>query len=398
MSQNSSAQSSAFSTSQMQPKFKDCKADFDKSPSTFRTWLRLISGIVRNLVGGDQLEGFLDSHLKRERYIANTRPSFLDHPDLDFGPEPTLLGSPSAQASSAEEGDDESLLSAFASQTQPATSIKYSSLSEEAIRLDKSLFHVLFTIVSGTYLVVISDLTGQFARYTCAIIAMWKHNDLSSSNRRILAMNEMGSLVFHGDASKWKVDFISRTRELYESGATLEHYIMQCAFSSFEGKNSQVQAMITEDINKDDLIKPGMSIEKLANKYASFLATLTSGKQAGKINSVRKKWCKNCDAYGHDTKECKSNATEDEAKGDYKGKKHCDFCDKPGHTEEECFFKEKFDKKLKQLEEKKEGDRPARKVGEDKDAEDGSNSSVMNQVSKAEISRVLEAMSKTLSI
>jgi hypothetical protein len=155
--------------------------------------------------------------------------------------------------------------------------------------------------------------------------------------------------------------------------------------------------MITEDINKDDLIKPGMSIEKLANKYASFLATLTSGKQAGKINSVRKKWCKNCDAYGHDAKECKANATEDEAKGDSKGKKHCDLCDKPGHTEEECFFKEKFDKKLKQLEEKKEGDRP-RKVGEDKDAEDGSNSSVMNQVSKAEISRVLEAMSKTLSI
>ena len=67
-------------------------------------------------------------------------------------------------------------------------------------------------------------------------------------------------------------------------------------------------------------------------------------------------------------------------------------------TEEECFFKPKFEKQLKRLEEKKEGDRAARKVGEDKDAEDGSNSSVMNQVSKAEISRVLEAMSKTLSI
>ena len=336
MSEHSSALSAAYSTSQMQPKFKDCRADFDKAPSSFRTWIRLISGIVRNLIGGDQLEAFLDSHLKRQTHIASTRPSFLDHADFDFGPEPQAQGSPSAQASSAEVGDDASLLSDFASQGQAATSVKYSSLSEEAIRLDKSLFHVLFTIISGTYLVVISDLTGHFARYTCAITALWKHNDLSSSNRRIIAMNEMSSLVFHGDASKWKVDFISRTRELYESGATLEHYIMQCAFSSFEGKNSQVQAMITEDINKEDVVKPGMSIERLANKYASFLATLTSGKNAGKVNSVNRKWCQNCRITSHNTADCRTGP---------KGKKgdKCDYCGRAGHPEDKCFLKERHE-------------------------------------------------------
>ena len=40
----------------LQPKFKDCTFDSDKKPEYLRTWLRLLSGIVRNTPHGKQLE------------------------------------------------------------------------------------------------------------------------------------------------------------------------------------------------------------------------------------------------------------------------------------------------------------------------------------------------------
>ena len=89
-------------------------------------------------------------------------------------------------------------------------------------------------------------------------------------------MTSMSELSFQGEAGKWKLDFISRAREIYASGATIEHYIMQCAFSSFHGKNAQVQAMITQDINNPDVVYPGMSLEALATKYSTFMSTMTA--------------------------------------------------------------------------------------------------------------------------
>ena len=101
---------------------------------------------------------------------------------------------------------------------------------------------------------------------------MWKHANLQSANRRIEAMSAMQELHYHGDAGKWKIDFLSRAREVYASHASIEHYIMQCAFNSFEGKCQPLQAKITEDINNDDLVGEGMNLEALASKYGAFLA------------------------------------------------------------------------------------------------------------------------------
>ena len=67
----------------------------------------------------------------------------------------------------------------------------YYQLSPESQALDKALFHTLFTIVQGSYLDLITDLTGENARYTFAIVAMWRHGELGSSTRRIVAMNKM---------------------------------------------------------------------------------------------------------------------------------------------------------------------------------------------------------------
>ena len=41
-----------------------------------------------------------------------------------------------------------------------------------------------------------------------------------------------------------------------QSEVTLQYWMMNCAFKSFEGKNTQVQSMIVEDIINKDVVGP----------------------------------------------------------------------------------------------------------------------------------------------
>ena len=75
-------------------------------------------------------------------------------------------------------------------------------------------------------------------------------------------MTRMQELQYHADASKWKLDFIERAAEVFLSQVTLEYWMMTWAFKSFEGKTTQIQSMIVEDINNKDVVCPGMSVEQ----------------------------------------------------------------------------------------------------------------------------------------
>ena len=291
----------------LQPKFKDCTFDSDKKPEYLRTWLRLLSGIVRNIPHGKQIENFLDSYLQRRLNEATTRPSFLQEAGLQ-------LSAPSAAATSPAEDNDYQESEAEVTINDPSEYPKaYYQLSPESQALDKALFHTLFTIVQGSYLDLITDLTGENARYTFAIVAMWRHGELGSSTRRIVAMNKMQELQYHGDAAKWKLDFISKAREVYSSKLSIEHFIMHCAFKSFEGKNTQVQSMIAADINSDK-VGPDMSLEHLAGNYSAFLSTLSAGKNASTINYTNNK-CSYCNKTGHQEDTCHKKARDILAKG-----------------------------------------------------------------------------------
>ena len=97
-------------------------------------------------------------------------------------------------------------------------------------RLDRQLFQTLQTIVKGSPFSVISQLTGQYACYTFGTIAIWQHHRLSSATLKLSAMTRMQELQYHGDAGKWKLDFIERAAEVFQSQATLEYWMMNCAF------------------------------------------------------------------------------------------------------------------------------------------------------------------------
>ena len=289
----------------LQPKFKDCSFDSAKKPEYLLTWIRLLTGIIRNIPRGDPLENFLDNFLGRKTAGRTTRPSFLEEAGMSIR-DPGVVQQP-AQV-------DADAPPALGSAENPEA---YYQLHPDSMALDKMLFHTLFTIVQGPYLDLITDLTGDNARYTFAIVAMWRHGELGSSTRRVKAMTAMQELSYHGDPAKWKLDFLGRAREIYASKLTIEHFIVHCAFHSFEGKNQQVQAMIAGDINSDK-VGPDMSLEALAGQYSTFLSTLASGKPGtAKINNLdadgRK--CYTCGSPKHLANACPQRGGKGGGKG-----------------------------------------------------------------------------------
>ena len=103
---------------------------------------------------------------------------------------------------------------------------RYQDLHPEAQRLDRQRFRKLQTIVKGSLLSVISQLIGQCACYTFGVIAIWRHHWLSSATRKLSATTRMQELQYYGDAGKWKLDFIARAGEVFQSQVTLEYWMM----------------------------------------------------------------------------------------------------------------------------------------------------------------------------
>ena len=109
----------------------------------------------------------------------------------------------------------------------------------------------------------------------------------------------------HRQGQKIGSCLVSRTREIYSAGATIEHYIMQCAFKSFEGKNTQVQSMIAQDITDKKTIHQGMNAEPLETKCSTFLATFSSQKSGAKaLSVVKEKWCTHSKMNNNNTEDC----------------------------------------------------------------------------------------------
>ena len=135
------------------------------------------------------------------------------------------------------------------------------------------------------YYDLICNLQGTDARYTVAMYLFHQHAELSISTRRLKALTKFLDWRYDGNPSKWKMEFLNHTREIIESGTTLNHLMLLFAFRSFEGKNTQVQSMIAVDIDHPDTVHEDMSFDPIATKYASFLSTLQAGK-SGAINAV----------------------------------------------------------------------------------------------------------------
>ena len=143
-------------------------------------------------------------------------------------------------------------------------------------------------MVNGEYYDLISGLEGTDARYTVAMYLFHTHAELSVSTRRLKALSAFMDWRYDGNPSKWKMDFLNFTREVIDSGTTINHLMLLFAFRSFEGKNTQVQSMIAQDIDHPDTVSEDMSFDTIASKYASFLSTLQAGKTSAMNNAYER--------------------------------------------------------------------------------------------------------------
>ena len=329
----------AFNASQLQPKFKDCQLSGDKGRNDLRQWINLISSIVSNIEHGRPIELFLDHYLDRATFETRIAPSFLTDGALALPVDDDggiSIGSQDTESQNLGQDDNEAeAVDPGAQLAPPPHSISaaqmptvYTDLSPESMRLDMALFLTVSTIVKGRFFDVISGLRGRNARYSFAIAALWKHAALNDSTRRLAAMDNMQGLSYHGDPLKWKLDFMKNVREVYESKMTLEHWMMHCAFKSFEGKNSQVQAMIAKDINEDGFITDSMNFDEVATNYTRFLSTMATGKNGNRINLAEKK------AAAERKKTTGVNGDDKKPSG-----KVCNRCGEAGHHPNQCKHK-----------------------------------------------------------
>ena len=165
-----SVSNSSISATSIQPRFKDCSYDDNKS-QTFRSWLRQIGGIVNNVNHGIFLERWLDIYLGRETERVHTRPGFLSDPDLMIQPaaqaeryfsSPERDPEQSFEVETAETdehaaaGDGQSLRASTISALDSITR-KYSSLPQEAQDLDVILFSIQPTMRHSRQLACASD-------------------------------------------------------------------------------------------------------------------------------------------------------------------------------------------------------------------------------------------------
>ena len=149
---------------------------------------------------------------------------------------------------------------------------------------------------------------------------------------------------------------MAASREIYASGVTIEHFMMGCLLSSFQGKFPQVQSMMVNDINSDK-VGPGMQMEELVSNYSTSIATMNSingpsrgiknaglkanGKKGGDAKFKGK--CNNCGKMGHKSKDCRAQKknpvgqVQEKPKCDKKG--WCKYCMRGPHKEDDCYSK-----------------------------------------------------------
>ena len=126
-----------------------------------------------------------------------------------------------ATLATGDQDESEELEEYHESQSEVIHISNYPELSEEAQALDMVLYNALTTICKGTIATLLQDLDGDYARYTFAIITLWRHAELSASSRRLEALSGMQSLQYTGDAGKWKIDFLNKARQVFQSKLTI---------------------------------------------------------------------------------------------------------------------------------------------------------------------------------
>jgi hypothetical protein len=242
--------------------------------------------MVRSIIHGPLLEDYLDKKLGRFRHSHVTKPSYFLH-DPDFS-DPAQAEDPAT----AEEASDNAPMSTGPSLTSPSVTTgsaatgtmgsqslyhagSYWDLSPEARDLDSLLYNVLRMCVKGSKRVRLECV--QFPSYIQAVIVLMRHHGTSRNDRITPTFDAIDKLSFNGDVSIWQAQVVDATRELFESGASVMHYVLTRIMKSFNGKLRTIQYRIAEDINQH-VIDDNTNTYDMVQKYAVEIASVGDSK------------------------------------------------------------------------------------------------------------------------
>ena len=107
----------------------------------------------------------------------------------------------------------------------------------------------------------------QFPSYVQGIIVLMRHHDISKNDRVTQAFEAMDQLTFNGDVCAWQAQAVQVVRELFDSGATVMHFVLTRILKSFNGKLTTIQYRIAEDINQR-IVDDNTNIYDMLQKYA----------------------------------------------------------------------------------------------------------------------------------
>jgi hypothetical protein len=331
--------------------------DTDKDPGGFPEFYYSMSSTVRGLKYGDEVEDYLDAKTGRVKLKSATTPSFIDldpdfampqHPDDSVStnnaepdnlpPAPGPMSAPSHAMSGA------TAASGVSGMLMPAGS--YWDLSTEARALDVYLYSVLKICIVGGKRVLLECV--KYPSYIQGMCILHKHCDISKNDRITRAFDGVDRVTFNGDVTVWLTDIIKATRELFDSKATIMHYVLCRVLKSFDGKLKTIQYKIAQDINSRD-INEHTNVYDMVQSYAVDIAAVGDSTQAG-VAAIGES-CTHCGGAGHLESSCWTKHPHLKPSG-YSGTsgtaddRDCYYCKEKGHIATTC-PKKKKDRKAK---------------------------------------------------
>ena len=184
--------------------------------------------------------------------------------------------------------------------------MNYFDLDLEARELDGTLFNVLRLAVKGAKNIMLDCV--QFPSYVQGIIVLFRHADISKNDRITRAFESMDALSFNGDALVWQSEAMRKTRELFDSGASIMHYVLSRVMKSFDGKLKTIQYKIAEDINRT-VINDHTNVFDMVQSCAADIASVGDSKapamQVQTDGNVSSATCGFCNFQGHTEDQCR---------------------------------------------------------------------------------------------
>ena len=318
--------------------------DSDANPEKLLHFVTNMGAMVRAIVHGGTLEDYLNVKLGRNTLSHVTTPSFLVDDD-DFKP-PDVVNAvideePSVSNLSSDTDDVNSSTdpSANSSQTMGSQTLypagSYYSLSIEARELDALLYNVLRMCVKGAKSVLLECV--QFPSYVQGIIVLTRHHDISRNDRITQAYAGMDDLSYNGDVCAWQAQAVKAVRELFDSGATVMHYVLTRILKSFNGKLTTIQYRIAEDINQR-IIDKNTNIYDMLQKYSVEIASVGSSKTS--VNMAREEYpktpgieCTYCHKMNHTAEQCYKKKRDEVP---LHTAQTCSKCKRKGHLRAQC--------------------------------------------------------------